>query len=52
MTDSIHWQKARIMRAAEMARRAAQRGDATNRDHWVAQFAVEVRRLNAMEGRK
>jgi len=48
MTEEEKWQRARISRASEMARRALARRDQTGVNHWVAQFAVEVRRLNAI----
>jgi hypothetical protein len=46
MSEEEKWQRARISRASEMARRALARRDQAGVDHWVAQFAVEVRRLN------
>lgn len=48
----VEFQKARVMRASEMALRACQRGDTATQNAWVEQFAVEVRCLNEMEGRK
>ena len=52
MTEEEKWQRARINRASEMARRALARRDQTSVNHWVAQFAVEVRRLNAITRRR
>ena len=52
MTEEEKWQRARILRASEMVRRALARRDQTNVNHWVAQFAVEVRRLNALTRRR
>jgi hypothetical protein len=46
MSEEEKWQRARISRASEMARRALARRDQNGVNHWVAQFAVEVRRLN------
>jgi hypothetical protein len=52
MTEEEKWQRARISRASEMARRALARRDQTGVNHWVAQFAVEVRQLNRITRRR
>ena len=52
MTEEEKWQRARINRASEMARRALARRDQNGVNHWVAQFAVEVRQLNRIIRRR
>lgn len=52
MTEEEKWQRARISRASEMAGRALARRDQTGVNHWVAQFAVEVRQLNRITRRR
>ena len=48
MTD-IEFQKARITRASEQFRRACDRRDYETAQAWVRQFAIEVKRLNAID---
>lgn len=45
----MDWQKRRVMRAAEMIRRALDRRDQVGLNNWLAQFKVEVERLNAIK---
>ena len=47
--DATERQKARVMRAAEMARRALDRRDQVGVNNWLAQFKVEVDRLNEIK---
>ena len=47
--DAAEWQKMRVLRAAEMVRRALHRGDQEKVDLWMAQFKVEVERLSAIK---
>ena len=48
MTD-IEFQKARITRASEQVKRACDRRDYDTAGAWVRQFAIEVKRLNAID---
>lgn len=42
-------QKAKVMRAAEMVKRALDRRDQVGVNNWLAQFKVEVERLNSVK---
>ena len=42
-------QKARVLRAAEMVKRALDRRDQVGVNNWLAQFKVEVERLNVIK---
>lgn len=45
MSDSEQAQRARVMRCAEMTKRALDRKDQASVNNWVHQFKIEVRRL-------
>ena len=47
--DGFEFQKSRVMRAAEMTRRALDRRDQDGVNRWMAQFKVEVDRLTAIK---
>ena len=47
--DSEEFQKKRVLRAAEMCKRALDRRDQVSVDNWIAQFKVEVKRLNEIK---
>lgn len=49
--NEIEIQKARIIRATAMAKRALDRGDTGQVDAWVGQFKREVARLNEIDPR-
>jgi hypothetical protein len=53
ITPAAERQKARVLRAAEMVRRALDRRDQVGVNNWLAQFKVEVDRLvEIKEGNK
>ena len=47
--EFIQFQKARITRASEQVKRACDRRDYETAQAWVRQFAIEVKRLNAID---
>ena len=47
--ELIAHQKARITRASEQVKRACDRRDYDTAQAWVRQFAIEVKRLNAID---
>lgn len=47
--DAAEFQKMRVMRAAEMCKRALDRNNQALVNHWIAQFKVEVQRLNEVK---
>ena len=47
--ELIEFHKARITRASEQVKRACDRRDYDTAGAWVRQFAIEVKRLNAID---